>query len=785
MRRSLVLLSLLPALAFGQPTFTHPDRIRFDGHCFTIDGKDTFIFSGAFHYFRCPKALWPERFEKIKEAGFNAIETYVPWNWSEQQKPNGLNDTSHIHLQDLDDFLTMAEDKYGLYTIVRPGPYICSEWATGGYPNWLAAYKPKGFKGEWFRGDNPVFESWSKRWFDAVSKVVDKHQLTHKPVGSHGVILWQVENEYDGAEQSDQSKRNYIKFLINASKGDGIDVPIFTCWTTAVRDPKGDPILCQAFDNPNEYPRWSLQDVKDGLDAQHEAQPWSPKMITEFQGGWFGQVGGEAAEEQHGIDARQENALTLYAIANGLTALNYYMLFGGTNFGDWAGQSITTSYDYNAPIREWGGVGDKYRVVKTIGHMLQQYGVDLARADQIPNPFDSDNPKVEVITRKGAEASYVFVRNTDLENSVSGTLGAAIPYGLGAAGMDVYRYTSDPKAGEWIATAKPPSTISGPMGVNPIMVSKAEATELTPTDWRNAPSDPSTLGLGIWDSRFIAYKVASPSPSGWVWMKASDGFQGGDSFDGGSLYPANSMNASWIYLNPGWPNGGRGMEEPHGLTAVQVFGEKPNSFLVEGWKTKTLTDPNDRTLVAGGMDTSGWSEPPKYNDFPEHTAIVYRATVTLPEGSTNGYSLSANGVDDEGYYYVNGQAVGSTETWNEPFKADVGKLLHPGANEIAIVVHNDGGPGGLIGAVRIEPPLPKGTAVDVHWTDQFSEGQYSEYSLDSHVGVLPVFAHPKIEGVPPETGKLVRSRIHLPSLPKAMIGLGRSRWMRAGTAFSP
>src|SRR4051812_3211114 len=47
------------------------DRIRFDSACLTIDGKDTFIYSGAFHYFRCPKELWRDRFKKIKEADFN------------------------------------------------------------------------------------------------------------------------------------------------------------------------------------------------------------------------------------------------------------------------------------------------------------------------------------------------------------------------------------------------------------------------------------------------------------------------------------------------------------------------------------------------------------------------------------------------------------------------------------------------------------------------------------------------------------------------------------------
>src|ERR1700722_11230613 len=77
-------------------TFAHPDRIRYDDHCLTIEGKDIFIFSGAFHYFRCPKPLWRDRFQKIRDAGFNAVESYVPWNWHETQKPTGVNDFSKV-----------------------------------------------------------------------------------------------------------------------------------------------------------------------------------------------------------------------------------------------------------------------------------------------------------------------------------------------------------------------------------------------------------------------------------------------------------------------------------------------------------------------------------------------------------------------------------------------------------------------------------------------------------------------------------------------------------------
>src|SRR4051812_26218894 len=63
------------------PLFPHPDRIRYDGHCLQIEGRDFFLSSASFHYFRTPPELWRDRFQKIKDAGFNTVETYVPWNW--------------------------------------------------------------------------------------------------------------------------------------------------------------------------------------------------------------------------------------------------------------------------------------------------------------------------------------------------------------------------------------------------------------------------------------------------------------------------------------------------------------------------------------------------------------------------------------------------------------------------------------------------------------------------------------------------------------------------------
>ena len=51
--------------ALPQEQFQNPEVIRYDAKCFTIQGKDTFIFGAAFHYPRCPKALWRDRLRRL------------------------------------------------------------------------------------------------------------------------------------------------------------------------------------------------------------------------------------------------------------------------------------------------------------------------------------------------------------------------------------------------------------------------------------------------------------------------------------------------------------------------------------------------------------------------------------------------------------------------------------------------------------------------------------------------------------------------------------------------
>ena len=106
--------------------------------------KPTFIFSGELHYFRCPRELWKDRMQKMKDAGLNCVDTYLAWNLHEPEEPAGPDDFSKLRDMDqISDFIQTARD-LGLYVMIRPGPYICAEVDRGGLPGWLMKYRPDG-----------------------------------------------------------------------------------------------------------------------------------------------------------------------------------------------------------------------------------------------------------------------------------------------------------------------------------------------------------------------------------------------------------------------------------------------------------------------------------------------------------------------------------------------------------------------------------------------------------------------------------------------------------------
>lgn len=398
--------------------FPHPDRIRYDGSCMTIDGKDVFIYSAAFHYFRCPEPLWRDRFKKIKEAGFNTVETYIPWNWHERKMPNSPGAPGNFDFADLKRWLKMAQDEFGLYTIVRPGPFICAEYSGGGYPRWIAKFRPEGFNDFWLRSADHQHIRWCLHWYNAICKELVEEQITHKPKGEKGIILIQIENEYNHHDCS--NKEELLKALYQSVRKNNIDIPVFTCLTQECRNSK-DPELSQVFDSDNYYVGLSsAPDCAYRMAALRQAQPDAPGFVTELQGGWFSLVTGRLSEE-HYSDARHFKALGLMSMLGGATGLNYYMFFGGSHFDGWGARGMTTSYDYNAALRENGATSDKYYESKALGSFIQTYGKKLVRAEGGPCLLENAPKSLFGGIRVAKDGTrFIFLHNTDPKQSIKG-----------------------------------------------------------------------------------------------------------------------------------------------------------------------------------------------------------------------------------------------------------------------------------------------------------------------------------------------------------------------------
>lgn len=316
------------------------------GRDFYLDGAKFHIYSGAMHYFRIPRAYWADRLLKLKAAGFNTVETYVAWNVHQPTE-----DTFDFEGQnDLIAFLQTARE-VGLYAIVRPGPYICAEWDFGGFPAWLL--KDDGMR---LRCYSEPYLSYVKAYFNVLLPKLAPLQMTH----GGPILMMQVENEY-GSYGRDQK---YLAFLRDLMRENGIDVPLFTSDGESKYHLSGGG-LAEEFKvvNFGGFPSNGFRDLK-------AFQPDKPLMCGEMWCGWF-----DHFREKHHHSAEAWSKKTFSKILNQFfeadASFNFYMFHGGTNFGFMAGandggyyQPTTTSYDYDAPLNEYGDYTAKYHIMR-------------------------------------------------------------------------------------------------------------------------------------------------------------------------------------------------------------------------------------------------------------------------------------------------------------------------------------------------------------------------------------------------------------------------------------
>lgn len=362
--------------------------IQFDKNSWIIDGNRVFIKSAAVHYFRLPRAEWDELLDKIKTAGCNCVETYIPWNWHEEAE--GVWDFAND--KDLEAFLKMCAER-NLYVILRPGPYICAEWDFGGLPWWLSSKENMKY-----RCFHEPFLYYVDRYFDELVPRILPHLITN----SGTVIMVQVENEFQALGKPD---KKYMEYLRDGLITRGINVPLVTCYGGV----EGAVEFRNFWSHAEEHAKI--------LDERFEGQP---KGVLEFWVGWFEQWGGAKANQK--TASMLEKAL-YELLQEGFTAINYYMFFGGTNFDHWGGRTIgehtfmITSYDYDAPLTEYLQETPKYQVIKRV-HSFIDWVEPILTSPTTINGCSELPDGLQGKTVQGKAGSIMFLKNTKAERAI-------------------------------------------------------------------------------------------------------------------------------------------------------------------------------------------------------------------------------------------------------------------------------------------------------------------------------------------------------------------------------
>ncbi len=380
---AMLLTATSTAMAAQKPgTFTVGDKT------FLLNGQPFIVKAAEVHYPRIPRPYWEHRIRMCKALGMNAVCIYIFWNIHEQQE-NVFDFTGQ---NDVAEFCRLAQ-KCGMYVIVRPGPYVCAEWEMGGLPWWLL--KKKDIR---LRERDPYFIERVKIFEQKVGE-----QLAPLTIQKGGpIIMVQVENEY-GSYGEDKP---YVSEIRDCLRGIyGKELSLFQCdWSSNFEKNGLDDLT------------WTMNfGTGANIDQQFrrlgELRPNAPKMCSEFWSGWFDKWGARhetrpAKDMVEGMDEMLSKGISF----------SLYMTHGGTSFGHWAGANSpgfapdVTSYDYDAPINEYGHTTPKYFELRT---MMQKYSDKKLPA--VPKPA------APIITVPKFELTEFAPMLTALTKPVNGT----------------------------------------------------------------------------------------------------------------------------------------------------------------------------------------------------------------------------------------------------------------------------------------------------------------------------------------------------------------------------
>ncbi len=390
----------------------------------TLNGKPWLPTMGEFHFSRYPRDQWETEILKMKASGVNIVAAYVIWIHHEEIE--GQSDWTGQ--RDLRAFAQICA-KHQMYLVARIGPWDHAEVRNGGIPDWVLKQGPT-------RVNDPAYLASVKEWFGQIGGTL--HGLLWKDGGP--VIGIQLENEYSlrGPDAGEAHILELKKIAIES----GLDVPLYivTAWDNAVvpasavlpvyggkyPDAPWDSSLTK-LPPPDVYAFRFQSRVSANVDAGTDGrQPAAPETMPYLTA----EIGGGIQDTYHRrpvIQADDIGAMFPVMLGSGVNMYGTYMFQGGENpdgklstlqesqATGYPNDVPIKSYDFQAPLGEFGQERDSLRKLKVFQYFLNAFGSELApmmvhAPDVLPSSTaDFTVPRASV--RSLGEQGFIFFNN--------------------------------------------------------------------------------------------------------------------------------------------------------------------------------------------------------------------------------------------------------------------------------------------------------------------------------------------------------------------------------------
>lgn len=371
---------------------------------FEKNDQPWFPVMGEFHYSRVRPEEWKQELLKMKAGGLSIVASYIFWNEHEIEK--GVWDWKGN--RDLRKFIETAKE-CGLYVWLRIGPWAHGEQLHGGHPEWIDKMRGK-------RSNNPAYIEASAKLFEQIGQ--QSAGLYFKDGGP--IIGVQLENEYASGQAEHITK---LKELALAAK---IEPVYWTVTGNTVFDERKLEVI--PLQGAYPYRGWEKGGGRATKDFLYGNDQWIltdalgrlyydvntfPKGLCEQGAGSQMTYDNRFIVEPHVIEAHLQNQL-----GRGMNLVGYYMFKGGTQTPGLKEPGCPESYDFQAPISEFGYLRSTYKYLKVLHNFINDFGNDLAPmqvvepANPIRNELDTEH--LRYITRINGNSGFLFLGNTQV-----------------------------------------------------------------------------------------------------------------------------------------------------------------------------------------------------------------------------------------------------------------------------------------------------------------------------------------------------------------------------------